>query len=206
MIALTYLHNFYKNKTLSNHIHLEGGTALSLFYKINRKFSNDLDFSVETLIDLRRFQQEITKPLGIFYKAKVIDDVKICILDSNNYTILTIDSYLAASENCQYEEVMLEGITPCVIHSLIDILAEKLCCMIDRDTERDVYDSAKIIKSRDISLNDLATLFENKQKVKQDGYNTLSQFTENLYKIKQQKINWVRQGDNLNYIYKYLSN
>lgn len=78
--------------------------------------------------------------------------------------------------------------------------------MIDRDTERDVYDSAKIIESRDISLNNLATLFENKQKVKQGGYNTLSQFTENLYKIKQQKRNWVKQGDNLNYIYKYLSN
>lgn len=207
MIARKYLHNFYNNKKLSEHIHLEGGAALSLYYNINRKFSNDLDFTIESQDDMDRFRENIIKPFNSDdYFEKHINKNKTCVYNRKGKIILTFDYYLAKKQFCHYEEMLLDGVTPSLIHSVADILTEKLCCMIDRDTEKDVHDAATILVKYSSSIDIISGLYNKKQEVKKSCYPKLEDLTRAFSLLAQQKRNWVFQGANLNIIKDYLEN
>lgn len=204
MITKVYLHNFYGNKIFSRGIHLEGGAALSLYYGIERIFSNDLDFTIETAVDCQRFRDGILDPLPGNYTINHRDETKTHILDEEGSVVLTLDYFVVPPQNCYYEEVLLDGKTPSLIHSLDDILAEKLCCLIDRDAERDVLDAANIIRKLQPSEAGLSMLFSQKQAAKQSTFRTLQGLIQGLPTLATQKNNWDNQESNVQYIVDYL--
>jgi len=207
MIASRYLHNFYKDKKLSTHIHLEGGAALSLYYNVDRKFSNDLDFTIETQGDIDRFRDSITKPFDSKdYQVKHINENKTNIYDTRGKMVLSFDYYLATKEFCNYEEVLLDGITPSLIHSVEDIFVEKLCCMVDRDAERDVHDAVVILEKYSPKIDIVSSWYNKKQEVKKSSCPTFDDFVKMFSSIVQQKRNWVNQKSNLQIIQSYLEN
>lgn len=120
--------------------------------------------------------------------------------------VLGFDYFMATKEFCNYEEVLLDGITPSLIHSVEDIFVEKLCCMVDRDTERGVHDAAAILVKYSPKINIVSRWYNKKQEVKKSNYPMFDNFVKLFSNIVQQKRNWVNQKSNLQIIQVYLNN
>jgi hypothetical protein len=77
--------------------------------------------------------------------------------------------------------------------------------MIDRDTERDVHDTANIIKKYSPPIKDISSLFDKKQEVKISKYPKVNNLVTGFSGLVSQKKNWSTQELNLRHIYSYLN-
>ncbi|MBH41864.1 MAG: hypothetical protein CL685_04055 [Candidatus Magasanikbacteria bacterium] len=205
MIIKQYLHGLYGNKALSHGIHLEGGAALSFYYGFERVFSNDLDFTYETAKDRARFLLDLSLPLGKDFYAKELSKHRSSIIErSTGNTLFSVDYYHAPSRFCDYETRPFEGKTNSKIHSLLDILTEKLFCLIERDTKRDVIDAAMILRSEKVNASELSSLFTLKQTVKLTNFNNLEEFVRGIFRLSEQKVAWGEVCQELQCIVNYL--
>lgn len=158
----------YSDEKIADIIHLDGGAALSFFYDIERNFSLDLDFTIETDEALEYTQKN---------------------LSASEIKPLSVDLVTVPSEYCRYESRQL-GSVNISLHTIADILAEKFCCLIDRDTYRDLWDTHQIIEKHRPNITEVATLFEKKQELKNSSYNTLKDFLNGLDELVRNKNNW----------------
>lgn len=177
-----YLYTLYSQEEFKDRIHLDGGVALKFFYNIDRKFSNDLDFTIEDngsanlLIDfiISYFQ-------GYIDHSVQTSENKILILRNNTH-LFHIDYYIVPAEYCNYSSEMLElegkPQLPCSIHSIEDILVEKLFCLVSRTEKRDMTDIVSILDIRiNLSVIDELIVFKNGIK-KVEGMSGLKSFLE----------------------------
>jgi|GEM_PF-4479920 len=205
MIITQYLHGFYNDKELSRGIHLEGGAALSFYYGFERVFSNDLDFTYETVKDRIRFLLDLSLPLGQNFYAKELSKNRSSIIDRKTGNILfSIDYYHAPSKFCDYENLPFEGKTNSQIHSLLDILTEKFFCIIERDTKRDVIDTVMILRSGRVNFCELSNLFRLKQGTKLTDFNNLEELGQGIFRLSKEKMAWDEVYQELKYIANYL--
>ncbi len=138
------LRAIYASKQLQMKVRLDGGAALGFFYGIDRTFSSDLDFTVEdngTRLELARTLKGVCPPS------------------------IGIDVFVVPARFCEFETHAMEDVHV-VTHSIADLLAEKLCCLIDRDATRDVLDAANIISRYAPSSIAVSTLFDRKRPLK----------------------------------------
>jgi predicted nucleotidyltransferase component of viral defense system len=180
----TLLTLIYSDEKIADLIHLDGGAALSFFYNIERKFSQDLDFTIET-------EEAFT------YTQKMLSKL--------NTTSLTVDLVVVPSEYCEYELSPLNSIKVSV-HTIEDIFAEKICCLIDRNTYRDLWDVHQIINKHRPDLSKAAQLFQKKQELKNSPYPTLQNFADDFYNLANNKNKWSELESSWEIIYNYLKN
>jgi len=138
------LKDIYSDFELANCLGFKGGTALMFFYGLPR-FSVDLDFN---LLDPQKEESVYEKVRKILLKYGTIhDEAKkhfgpIIVLDYGaGERKLKVEISKRLFEN-QYEIKNLLGINVNVM-ALPDMLAHKLCALLDRNTitNRDIFDS-----------------------------------------------------------------
>jgi predicted nucleotidyltransferase component of viral defense system len=178
-----FLYFLYRENRLAVNIHLDGGAALTFFYKIKRNFSNDLDFTIE---NEESFKALIDKSLRPFLKSFLPEfsinhsENKVEIRSQNNELLFNIDYYIVDPAYCDYAKIPLSYgkniAVNCPIHSIEDIYVEKLFCIRDRVAERDIYDSIKIFRSPFFSYQKVNDLYQRKNGIKKSKLDTLSSY------------------------------
>lgn len=147
-ILIRILKDIYTDATLGPCLGFKGGTAVYLFYDLNR-FSVDLDFD---LLD-------ISKKEHVFEKVKAIIEEYGDIKESREkrYTLFFQLAYKADHTNIKveislrnfgskYEVKSYLGIAMKVMMKE-DIMANKMVAMIERETNRDIFDAYFFLKN-----------------------------------------------------------
>lgn len=162
----------YYSKNLSSKIHLEGGALLSLIFNLDRKFSNDLDFTSEDEASLYNFVKQSELVLKRVSSNRFTTDFKDnrITFQSNNFTF-HIDIFIASPDNCEYSKLpyIFKGKKTYILcHSINDVIAEKLCCLLDpnRTELRDLVDLKLIIDEIRYSDSKVQELLRQKLTVK----------------------------------------
>jgi len=153
-----FLLNLYKK--IKDEMVFKGGTALQKTYGLNR-FSEDLDFTMKTNIDIESVLKNVTKNMKIFgceaLETKTKQDeigsvylvkVKGPLFNGTerSHTYVRLD--ISQRENVLMP-VKIDTITPIYkdlppytvsVMDLSEIMAEKIRSILTRDNARDVYD------------------------------------------------------------------
>jgi len=172
-----YLVDFLKyisTKGGNNSVSLEGGAALVLVYKLKRVLSNDLDFTCSSSLALRHFINlcvEYAGSKGYRIGSNILDKYggRLTFLKVDR-GIFHTDVYCVNRNDCEYSQrkVVFRGSFFHVqVHSINDIIAEKLCGLIDptRIKYRDIDDLLLLQKLR-YSRNKVDKLFRQKATAK----------------------------------------
>lgn len=170
---IQFLYDVYNQELLRTNMHLDGGAALSLFYNIDRTFSNDVDFTIEDQVTLNALLAWLGTDFTYF--TEITHRKNAIIFSQGRHEIFKLDYYIVPSTYCEYSSQLLRtdrGNVSCMIHSLDDIFVEKLFCLFDRKTYRDVHDLIKI-GSKPHQSRHIATLYERKNVIKQSPFNNL---------------------------------
>lgn len=145
------LESFKKN---SSTLYFTGGTLLNRFY-CEHRYSDDLDFFGYKDSFFKEQIEEILKPFKRRYEV---------LVDSKNFFRVLIDGVLKVDFCNDYikpiELIEINGIKS---SSLLDILTNKLCAVIDRDEYKDVVDIVSICMLLDIDFNKVLALALQKQ-------------------------------------------
>lgn len=123
---------------ISQSLYLEGGAALSFVYGLDRVFSDDLDFT----IDSDQLRPNFLAAVETILPLIDIDQPRLCqpsdnqIVIKNEQRILRLDVYTLSAQLFLWEEYVLhydrQEFT-FKVHSLIDILAEKISNLFQED-------------------------------------------------------------------------
>lgn len=137
-------------------VYFEGGFVLSSIYKIDRIYSGDLDFTIECSAIEDKLIKILPKVIEEFSKAHKQDfnfswrDNSIEILQ-NGLNFLTLDYYIVPQELFEWKRNTINvqsELFEMNFHTVKDILAEKICCVIDKDRYefKDLWDIKEIEK------------------------------------------------------------
>jgi predicted nucleotidyltransferase component of viral defense system len=123
--------------------YLTGGTALSRFY-LNHRYSDDLDFFVNKHPDFSTIIEDFSQQLYTHFQVvhhhtlKLPDYARFYIQDSQ--TLLKLDFV----NDVEYHGDKLRAGIFGKIDSPLDILANKLTAILNRDEPKDIYDIINI--------------------------------------------------------------
>lgn len=153
-----FLLNFYKK--IKDEIIFKGGTALQKNYGLNR-FSEDLDFTMKSDINMEPVLSHITTSLKIFGYESIKKKLKEDEISKNYHIKIKGPLFNGTEQSHTYikieiskrEKIILPVITntitpiykdlPPYTVSLVtpeEIMAEKIKAIITRDNARDIYD------------------------------------------------------------------
>lgn len=182
-----YLFYLFKNSKISIGMHLDGGASLSLLYGIDRKFSNDLDFTIDSKDSLNIFIDNALTPFSNFETnasiGKLLSDNRVTFISDGN-ELFHIDYYLVPSTFCNYNDMEFlfdDDISIVSAHTIEDIFVEKLFCLISRIELRDIEDFIKLTKHSSFKSNLIDSIWKQKNKIKKSEFSTLSDFVESFY-------------------------
>lgn len=186
-LVKNYLFYLFKNSAISTGLHLDGGAALSLLYGIDRKFSNDLDFTIDNENSLKIFIDNVLTPFSNFSsKANInitLSNSRITFMSKSN-ELFHVDYYLVPSTFCSYNDIeFLFNDRSSIIsaHTIEDIFVEKLFCLISRIELRDIEDLIKLTKHSNFNSSLISSIWKQKNKIKKSEFSTLSDFIESFY-------------------------
>lgn len=159
---------------------LEGGAALILGYNIHRQFSGDLDFTCSSVGSLNEF-------IKFCRNYALMNKYKFKLFSKTNrvgQVVLTgphkiqIDIWVANPLQCDYETKLLKIHQPVLIrfHSKADLLAEKMCCLIDPNRTKLADLSDTIALSELAAISHVKNLFTLKAKAKSLSMTTINDF------------------------------
>jgi predicted nucleotidyltransferase component of viral defense system len=137
------LKDIYSDLELANYLGFKGGTAMFLFYGLNR-FSVDLDFNLLNAgkedVVYEKIREIVLKYGKIDDEAKKFFGPVIVLNYGAGERNLKIEISNRQSE-CRYEMLDFMGITMQVMTEP-DMFANKLCALLDRTalTNRDIFD------------------------------------------------------------------
>lgn len=146
---------------MSNNFILKGGTALMLYYGLDR-FSEDIDLDSKTtnmniLKDLEKYNQKNNKEWKISLKKDTDTVFRIMVdygaeKENGNYPLkIEISSRnkdLLRSNNLEYNNI--EGVN---VYSLEEIIDMKISAFNNRDKIRDFYDIAFFLREKEELFN-----------------------------------------------------
>lgn len=144
----------YIFKSIKSDIALEGGAALYYVYNIDRLMSPDIDlttcdirvfndfyflcknFAIARGFKIKQIKSPDFKRLTFFHKDQILS-VDLYFLNSRKFTEISKKRFNISKTKCKIVYT----------HSLEDIGAEKICCILDanRFKSNDVLDLAKIL-------------------------------------------------------------
>lgn len=163
----TFCLTLFKHPKIKEVYFLEGGAALKLFYQITTLFSGDLDFTFNNPSAERDLSSAVADT------CNKIENKPVKITETQNkLTVFTtrgcidIDFYFANGENCEYTRELPNLTEPVYLHSLQDLLAEKICCIYSREKEKDVLDAISIVEYGKINTDIFMDLLRKKFLVK----------------------------------------
>lgn len=170
-IMLQVLIDFYRDDILQKNLVFKWGTALYVFYQLDR-FSTDLDFD---LIDTKIPGEEILKRVQkVLEKHWEIKELRV-----KRYTIFGILSYWWTDQNIKIE-ISTRGVSGkyesknlfwknIITMKIEDMFANKLFALTNRTTlaNRDIYDIYFLFQNK-YKIN--KTLLEEKVKMSQEKY------------------------------------
>jgi len=159
-IFLQFLY-LLSTQEISQSLYLEGGAALSFVYGLNRVFSNDLDFTIDS--------DQLRPSLSVAVKEIMtlidIGQPRLCesgnnqiIIKDGQRTVLQLDVYVLPAQLFLWEERVLRygrREFTLKVHSLMDILAEKISNLFqeDRCEFKDIVDINNIFNLLGQSFN-----------------------------------------------------
>lgn len=186
-LVKNYLFYLFKNSEISTGLHLDGGAALSLLYGIDRKFSNDLDFTIDNEGSLKTFIDNALIPFSDFEPNTHIDiypsENRITFMLEDN-ELFHLDYYLVPSTFCNYNDIKFlfnDRASVISAHTMEDIFVEKLFCLISRIELRDIEDLIKLTKHSNFNSSLISSIWKQKNKIKKSEFSTLSDFIESFY-------------------------
>ncbi len=181
----------------------KGGTALYKIHSLNR-FSEDLDFTLSSKIDISGLIRKVIKKLkdvGINGRIKELNDyrnqknikleIKGPLFNGNIKTLSLININISLKEKAIYEpeQKMLFSQYPDIpsfdvfIMPLRDIFAEKIRAILTRDKARDIYDLwFLLMKGVEFDIGNI------NKKLKL--YNQKFDLKEFIAKIEEKRRNW----------------
>ncbi|MFW6025488.1 MAG: nucleotidyl transferase AbiEii/AbiGii toxin family protein [Candidatus Woesearchaeota archaeon] len=170
-----FLH-YLSNSKEAKHFYLEGGYVLSFVYKLSRKFSRDIDFTISKKELVETFVER-----SVFILSNIIKDFyykrrenKIIVYKKNDY-LFDIDYYYLSSKYFEFQEVDLfseKNKFTFNIHTIKDILCEKILNIVqsNRFEFKDVVDINLIVKTNS-EVKDLSRLLQIKSDKKNNFAN-----------------------------------
>jgi predicted nucleotidyltransferase component of viral defense system len=151
---ITLFLNILDNRNLSTNLGFKGGTALYLFYNLDR-FSTDLDFNmVEESLDPKEMTLEIEKSLKLIeYREKRFTHFWLCSYKKGQHKI-KVEVNKRQFPNDKYEIKDFRGYS-CRVLDEGSMFAHKLCAITERKVlqNRDLYDSWFMF-SKDFPINE----------------------------------------------------
>ncbi len=205
---------------LSNYIVFKGGTALYMFYGLDR-FSEDLDFTYfggkALHKEIDSYMDDIIGDFGLSYKVRK-DKGNVIIKENDEITgirsELFIEGPLFSTEKKGHKikidislrnDLVLKPLPQTIVSKYSDVgsitlyllqinemLAEKLCAIVERSKARDLYDAYFILKNRAAKFD--KELFE-KKAAKRGEKISIEEVTESIKRIDSKK--W---GEELSYL------
>jgi predicted nucleotidyltransferase component of viral defense system len=210
---ITLFLNILDNRNLSTNLGFKGGTALYLFYDLDR-FSTDLDFNmVEDSLDPKEMTLEIEKSLRLIeYREKRFTHFWLCSYQKGQHKI-KVEVNKREFSNDSYTIKDFRGYS-CRVLDKGSMFAHKLCAITERKVlqNRDLYDSwfmfsndfpinEKIVEERlDKSVSEYCEDIVKVIDTLPDSYNILNGLGSVLNKSKR---GWVKR-DLLKELRKYL--
>jgi predicted nucleotidyltransferase component of viral defense system len=151
---VTLFLNILDNRNLSTTLGFKGGTALYLFYDLDR-FSTDLDFNrIEDSLDPKEMTLEIEKSLKLIeYREKRFTHFWLCSYQKGQHKI-KVEVNKREFSNDRYEIMDFRGYS-CKVLDKGSMFAHKLCAITERNVlqNRDLYDSWFMF-SKDFPINE----------------------------------------------------
>lgn len=147
-ILIRILKDIYTDVTVGPFLGFKGGTAVYLFYDLNR-FSVDLDFDLLDTSKEKYIFEQVKKILEEYGTVKQADEKKYSLFFklayAENQTNIKVDINLRLFGS-RFEVKSYLGISMKVMLPA-DIAANKMVALIERNTNRDVFDTYFFLKN-----------------------------------------------------------
>lgn len=170
-IFLRYIFEKFKSDELA----IEGGFVLNYKYKLDRRFSGDIDFTCKSKKHLNRFVKYSKEFAKIHnYTFTTISRIKgILTIEIKGYIDeLVMDIYIVPPFVCEYDTWNIGEEINVRHHSINDLIAEKFFCNLDPSREGKDFNDLKQLTELPYEHLKVLELIEAKAKLKIKSYST----------------------------------
>ena len=165
--------------SIENDFYLTGGTALHRFY-FGARYSDDLDFFVS---NGKNFNEDVEE----FYDALIEQNYKTSrIVDSRDYYRFVVDEKLQIDlvNDRVFRYKKSQFVNGIRIDNDINILTNKICAILNRDEEKDIFDLFCFVYFKDFHWGDIFENANKKQTIQKDIF---------IYRLKTFPLFWLNK-------------